>query len=125
MKLTTQVTHQPRKQIIIHEIAIYDSPQQFIDILTVGLPLGTVSAPLRWIDGVLLTFTALPPNTDFIAKDRAKGILHWDHVSFTSMKKYTPQIVSQNNIAVDIVDVSKNETFQAVSKFLLKKLKKK
>jgi len=123
--MTTQVKHQPRKQIIIHEMAIYDSAQQFIDIITVGLPPGTVSAPLRWIDGVMLTFTALSTNTDFIARERTKGILHWDHVSFAPMKKFTPQIISQNNIAVDIVDVSQNETFQSVSKFLLKKLKKK
>lgn len=120
-----QVKHQPRKQVIIHEMAIYDSAQQFIDNLTVGLPPGTIAQPLRWINGIVLTFNALPANNEFIARERAKGILHWDHVSFASMPKFTPQIISQNNIPVDIIDVSKNETFQSISKFLLKKLKKK
>ena len=123
--MTIQVKHQPRKQVIIHEMAIYDSAPQFIDFLTVGLPQGTVSQPLRWINGVLFTFNPLGTNTDFLSRERVKGILHWDHVSFAPMKKYTPQMISQNNIAIDIIDVSKNETFHPISKFLLKKLKKK
>jgi hypothetical protein len=123
--MVIQVKHQPRKQVIIHEMAIYDSAQQFVDLLTVGLPPGTISQPLRWINGVLLSFNPLPATTEFIAKERAKGILHWDHVSFAPLEKFIPQIISQNNIAIDITDVSKNETFQAISKLLIKKLKKK
>ena len=95
--MTTQVKHQPRKQVIIHEIGIYDSAQQLVDLSTIGLPPGTISTPLRWTNGVLMSFNPLPATTDFIARERAKGILHWDHVSFAPMKKFTPQIVSHFN----------------------------
>lgn len=118
-----QVKHQPRKQVIIHEMAIYDSAQQLIDISTTGIPAGTITSTVKWANGVLISYNPLPV-TDFISQERTKGILHWDHVSFAPLKKFTPQIISQNNIAIDIVDVSKNETFQSISKFLLKKLKK-
>jgi len=119
--MTIQVKHEPRKHVIIHEMGQYDSVQQLVDLMTAGIPQGALPPTLRWVDGIVLWFNAIPPTTDFMAKEREKGILHWDHVSFTRTKKFQEQVVSKNNIVVDIVDVSKNETFKAVSKFLKKK----
>jgi len=123
VKLATQVKHQPRKQIIIHEMATYDSVQRFVDVITVGMPAGSVSPPLRWIDGIVMTFTALPTNTEFIAKERTKGVLYWDHLAFAPMPKFTSHVTAKNNAVVNVTDVSENETFQSISAFLKKKLK--
>ena len=59
-----------------------------------------------------------------MAKERARGVLYWDHVSFAPMPEYQPTIMTQNGSRAYITKVEKNETFIAIGKFLKKKLKK-
>ena len=123
--MTIKVTHTPRKEVYIHEMAIYDSVDDMLDTLTAGIPPGVVREPLRWVNGILLTFNPIPTNSEFIIKERAQGILRWDHVSFALMTKYEQGISLSNGVSVNIIDVSNNETFSAIGKFLKTCVKKK
>lgn len=123
-KMVILVKHEPRKQVIIHELGQYDTAGELANIITAGAPQGTIFPVFRWGNGIILTFNAISTDTEFMVKERAEGILHWDHVSFAPMKQFKSQVISQNNLVVDVVDVSKNETFDAITKFLNKKIKK-
>lgn len=123
--MTIQVKHFPRKQVIIQEIAQYDKAQEMIDSLALGSPPNSILPSFRWANGIVFTFTVLQTNTEFIAKERTKGILYWDHISFAPMLDYSPTIVSANNSTAYITKVDKNETFIAITKFLCKKIKSK
>lgn len=115
--MTTQVLHQPRKQVIIHEMSLFDSAQEMIKNRAAANPPGTILY-FSWVDGVLLSFSSLPI-TDAVAKEIIEGRLHWDHVSVAPMPEYRPTIaLDEPQIVANILDVSANETFRAIGKFL-------
>lgn len=122
--MTIQVKHTPRKQVIIHEISQHKSYNEMFEDISLGYPPNSIMPPFRWINGIVFTFVALQTNTEFIAKERTSGVLHWDHLTFAPMPKYEPLFVSSNNSTTYITKVDKNETFVAIGKFLKKKLKK-
>lgn len=112
-----EIKYEPRKKVIIHEYAKYDSSEDLVEASVKGLPLGTVIAVLSWVDGVLLSFTASPIN-QIITKELLHGRLHWDHVSFAAMPEYRDQIMTANGITVSVMDVSNNPVFRAIAKFI-------
>jgi len=121
--MTIQVRHEPRKQVIIHEISQYATAEELAKLLTVGLPFGALPPLLRWVNGVVLSFTSLPAVGDMVAQEIIEGRLHWDHVAFAPMPTYQPQIaLPERGITLDIVNVSANETFSAIGSFLRSKL---
>lgn len=113
----TKVRYEPRKEVIIHEYTRYNSSEDFINASVKGAPPGAVVTALRWADGVLLSFSALPIN-EATTKELIEGKLHWDHVSFAPMSEYQDQIVTTNGITVVIRDVSNNSVFDAIAKFI-------
>src|SRR2546427_12728213 len=115
--MAIQVKYTPRKQVIIHEMVQYDNADDFASSLTIGAPSDAIFANLQWVNGIVLVFSALLPNTEEVARDRLKGILHWDNVIFAPMPKFTPTIRSKNKI-LNVIDVSRNDTFRAIGKFL-------
>jgi hypothetical protein len=115
--VSIKVKYEPRKEVIIHEYTKYDSSEDFINTSVVGAPPGTVVTAFRWVDGVLLTFNAMPAN-EITSKELIEGRLHWDHVSFAPMPEYREQIVTTNGITVVIRNVSNNPVFDIIAKFI-------
>jgi len=111
-----KVRYEPRKEIIIHEYTKYDSPEELIDSLVRGAPAGSIAA-LRWADGVLLSFNALP-NDPITTKEILEGRVHWNHANFSLMPQYKEQIITKSGVTIVIGDVSKNSSFQAVAEFI-------
>ncbi|RLI46226.1 hypothetical protein DRO64_01270 [Candidatus Bathyarchaeota archaeon] len=117
-----EVIYQPRKQIIIHEYSRYDTVKDLIRGAFSAVPPGATAGPLRWVDGIVLMYTAYPM-TDAIVKELIEGRVHWDHVSFAPMEEYKPAIhVEDLQITVRIVNVSINPTFRAIAKFIKENL---
>ena len=122
--MTILVKHEPRKYVIIHEMSIYETPEAMAKAMTAGMPMGALPPLFRWVNGVVLTFTALPVGGDsIIAREVIAGKLHWDHVAFASMPEYQPKItLSDRPVSIDVMDVSPNETFRAIGSFLQNKI---
>ena len=110
------VRYEPRKEIIIHEYTKYDSEQEFIDSMVRGIPAGSTTT-LRWADGVLLSFSAFPPDS-VTTKENLEGRIHWNHVNFALMPEYKEQVITKSGVTVFIGDVTKNSSFQAVAEFI-------
>lgn len=121
--MVIQVKHEPRKLIIIHELASYDTAQEMAEAWTAGLPLGSPPPQFRWVNGVAFISLALPAIGDVVTGEIVEGRLHLDHVSFAPMPEYQEEVtLEENNIAIPVIDVSKNESFVAVGNFLSQKL---
>jgi len=116
------VKYEPRKEVIIHETSTFETAQEFVEFLTQGLR-GNFP-PVHWVDGILLTFSALP-YTDTVSKEIIQGRLHWDHLSFAPLPEYQSTITTSDNAAsLTILNVSSNDTFRSVAKYIHEKLLK-
>ncbi|MFX1595637.1 MAG: hypothetical protein ACFFBK_06205, partial [Promethearchaeota archaeon] len=49
-------------RMVIHEYTSYDTAEDLINTLVSGLPPGSVLPVLKWVNGVLLSFRAMPIN---------------------------------------------------------------
>ena len=111
------VRHEPRNEIIIHEISPYDSVADFVSNLVVGLP-GPNFPPIQWAEGVLMNFNALP-FTDTVSKEIIEGKLHWDHVACALMEEFRENVdIPNRGMTIPIINVERNETFKAIGIFL-------
>lgn len=119
----TEVRYEPRKLVIIHEYTKYDSAEDFVNESVRGAPTGSVITALKWVNGVLLTHSAMA-HSETTAKELIEGRLHWDHVSFASMPRYQHQIVTPNGVTVIIRDVGGNPVFGAIAEFIKKEFLK-
>ena len=117
--MVIEVSHDPRKKVIIHEMSIYDAPEQLIRSNALGAPPNAVIF-FKWVNGVLFNFTPLPLGGDpVITQETIDGKLHWDHVSFTLMPEYQERLQFDGIQAqILVVDVTPNETFRAIGVFL-------
>jgi len=108
------IEYKPAVKIVVHEI-IRSEFQDFLNMFAIPQPSGAQRPNARWIDGILFIFKGFPPSPDAL-RDKIQGILHWEIVNFTEMKKYTPTVTNpKNNIIIDVLDNSNNT---AVSDFI-------
>jgi len=115
--MKTIVKYEPRKEVIIHEYTKYINSDELINASIRGLPTGSVLTALRWVDGVLLSFSSLPIN-DVTSKELIEGRLHWDHVSFAPMSQYHDQIITGTGVTVIIARADNNPVFRVIAEFL-------
>lgn len=123
--MVIQVRHEPRKQVIIHEISIYDNYLELAKAWNLAWQPGMLPNPIKWVNGVAFMFLSVAPLGDFMSKEIVAGRLHWDHVSIASMPQFMENIDVGNGLVIPVVDVGHNEVFVAVGKFLRNKLQKK
>jgi len=115
--MKTGVRYEPRKEVIIHEYTSYDSAEDLINTSAMGVPPGSFLTMLRWVNGVLLSFSALPIN-EVTAKELIEGRLHWDHVSFAPMPEYKDKIIAGTGVTFHIRNVSNNPVFATIAEFI-------
>jgi len=120
--MKTEVRYEPRKEVIIHEYTPYDSAEDLINASATSIPPGSFLT-VRWVNGVLLSFSALPIN-EVTTKELIEGRLHWDHVSFAPMPEYRDQIIAGAGVTFRIRDVSNNQVFAAIADFIKKEFLK-
>ena len=110
-----KVTYEQPKQIIIHGIFKADNPEHLVHTSFVGSQPGA-KLILRWADGIVFNITSYA-QTESITKEMIAGTIHWSHVSFAQMPTFQPQITS-NQITCIVVDVTKNDAFKVLARFL-------
>jgi hypothetical protein len=125
----TEVTFQQRREVVVLEYASYETPETLVSSMFGGAPQGAVVGPLRWVDGVVLSFNPLPMNSEAVMKELIGGRLYWDHVSFAPMKTYQSNVfIRESGVTANVVDVSRNPVFRDIAeaikqKFLADKVK--
>jgi hypothetical protein len=100
-----KITYESWKEIVIHEIMKY-SFEQFVKTHIVGIPTGTIAAPLTWARGIVFSRGPIPSTEDVI-REQLQGKIHYSNVSYASMPEYHEvHLDRQTNVTIPIVDVS-------------------
>jgi hypothetical protein len=105
-----EISVEPWKKLIIHEIIEYD----FEDWVK------QIAFSTRSSGGGIPTIVFSPsnfPTTNATIEEQLKGILHWSSVSFAIKEKFEHQIVSEN-ATINLVNVSVNEIFKELAQNL-------
>lgn len=112
-----KVTIKPWEEVVIHESIKYDF-KDFITICSIGVQLGGLAKPLKWAEGIVFRFGAMP-KTDEVTKEMFEGRIHWSSVEWAKMPKYQQVImIGDINAKIPIINVSNSAILCAVAKTL-------
>lgn len=78
------VEYQPIRKIIVHE-AIKHSLDEFRRMYANPKPNGGPPDTVRWIDGVVFSFSAIQPTPELTNERVRDGTIHWDFIIFAEM----------------------------------------
>jgi len=107
------ITVEPWKKLIIHEIIEYQFDDWVKQIAFSTRSSGGGIPTMQWTNGIVFASSSLP-TTNATVEEQLKGILHWSSVSFAIKEKFEKQIVKEN-ATINLVDVSVNEIFNKLS----------
>jgi hypothetical protein len=112
-----KVTFKPWEEVIIHE-SIHYSLEDLLKIHSIGVPPGGLADVLRWAEGVVFRFIAMPP-TDEIVREQLQGKIHWSAVEWALMPEYKNVILIQDiNAKIPIINVSATAILREIAKAL-------
>lgn len=120
----TIFTLEPYKKITVRSYMKYDDPDTFARSLTLAVPRGVVGrvGNLFWANGILFRHFAYPP-TDSVSKQHLLGRLPVDHIEYAVVPQFRNEI-RVDDMVISIIDVSNHTTFNALTKWIMKKLEK-
>ena len=107
------ITIDPWKKLIIHEIIEYQFDDWVKQIAFSTRSSGGGIPTMQWTNGIVFASSSLP-TTNATVEEQLKGVLHWSSVSFAIKEKFEKQIVKEN-ATINLVDVSVNEIFNKLS----------
>ena len=107
------ITIEPWKKLIIHEIIEYQFDDWVKQIAFSTRSSGGGIPTMQWTNGIVFASSSLP-TTNATVEEQLKGGLHWSSVSFAIKEKFEKQIVKEN-ATINLVDVSVNEIFNKLS----------
>ena len=107
------ITIEPWKKLIIHEIIEYQFDDWVKQIAFSTRSSGGGIPTMQWTNGIVFASSSLP-TTNATVEEQLKGVLHWSSVSFAIKEKFEKQIVKEN-ATINLVDVSVNEIFNKLS----------
>lgn len=108
-----EITIEPWKKLIIHEIIEYKFDDWVKQIAFSTRSSGGGIPTMQWTNGIVFASASFP-TTNVTVEEQLKGILHWASVSFAIKEKFEKQIVKEN-ATINLVDVSVNEIFNKLS----------
>jgi hypothetical protein len=116
-----EISIEPWKKLVIHEIIEYDFDDWVKQIAFSTRSSGGGIPTMQWANGIVFSPSNFP-TTNSTVEEQLKGILHWSSVSFAIKEKFVHQIVS-DNATINLVDVSVNDIFQELASSLKKRSK--
>jgi len=106
------------KEVIFLECTRYPSVEALSSTIATIIRTGEPMV-LKWAEGVVFSYSILPPATDSVMKEFLEGRVYWEDVIYALMPKYKPTI-SIGTLDIPVIDVSPNPTLRDVAKWLKK-----
>lgn len=119
-----EIIHEPWKTVVIHEIIQYDL-QMLVNLNSLGVTAGQLGRPINWANGIAFNHNPLPP-TEEVIKEQIQGKIHWSSLTFAFMPKHEQLItIPDVNIRIPVLDLSDNDVFGDMAKWIKKHYKSK
>jgi hypothetical protein len=109
------VCRQP-KQLVILECTRYPSLDDLAETIAVLIRTGNMTV-LKWAEGVVFSYTDIPPSTESLTEDFFEGKVYWSDVMYASMPEYKP-IIRVGTMDIPVINVTPNSFLRQVAKWL-------
>lgn len=91
------------KQLVILECTRYPSLNDLAETIAVLIRTGNMTV-LKWAEGVVFSYTGMPPTTESLTEDFLKGRMYWSDVMYVSMKP----TIRVGTMDIPVIDVTPN-----------------
>jgi len=108
-----EITIEPWKKLIIHEVIEYSFDDWMTQIAFSSKTAGGAIPTINWANGIVFQSFNFP-DTNIIVEEKLKGVLHWSSVMFAIKEKYEKQLI-KDNATINLIDVSVNEIFKKLA----------
>lgn len=117
-KATPEITIEPYKKIVIHEVIEYQFSDYVELVLTGTRAAGGTTIPLvHWCNGIVFQVVPFNPNGDAVIEQQLEGIVHYSSVSFALKEKFEPEVRSPLG-TLRLINASANPNFVALADLL-------
>jgi hypothetical protein len=106
----------PPKQLIILECTHYPSVEALARVVGTIISAGE-SVILKWAEGVVFSYTPVPPSTDMLVDEYVKGKVYWSDVVFAVMPEYK-QTIRVSTLDIPVIDVSPNPALSEIARWM-------
>jgi hypothetical protein len=120
---TPEITIEPYKKIVIHEVVEYHF-NDYIELVLTGTRVagGTTIPVIQWCNGIIFQAAPLNPDSEKVIEQQLEGVIHYSSVSFAVREKYEPEVRTSLG-TVRMVDASANPSFVALADVLKRRSK--
>ena len=110
---TMDITIEPWKKLVIHEVIEYNFDEWMTQIAFGSKTAGGAIPTINWANGIVFQSFSFP-DTNAVVEEKIKGTLHWSSVMFAIKEKYERQLI-KDNATINLIDVSVNEIFKELA----------
>jgi len=107
------VEYQPITKIIVHE-AIKHTYDEFVRMFAQAKS-NTPPQAVRWLDGIIFNYSAMPATPELINERVRDGAVHWDFIIFAEMPEYQNIVTHpETQVQLRVIDNSNNSAIADV-----------
>jgi len=106
------------KELVILECTRYPSLEALSRVVAVIISAGE-SVILKWAEGVVFSYSAVSPSTEFLADEYVKGRIFWSDVVYALMPEYK-QSIRVGTLDIPVIDVSPNPLLSEAAEWMKK-----
>ena len=120
-ELAPEISIEPYKRIVIHELIEYRFADLVDLILVSAHAAGGTTVPLiQWCNGVVFQIQPFNPNSERVIEEQLKGVVHYNAVTFALKEKFEHEV--RNGLGmVRLIDSSVNPNFVTLTEALKKR----
>ena len=104
------------KEVVFLECTKYPSVNALSTTIATIIRTGEPMV-LKWAEGVIFSYSLLPPTTDSVMKEFLEGRIYWEDVIYALMPEYKP-IIRLGTLDIPVIDVTPYPTLRDVAKWL-------
>lgn len=111
-----KIVCRPPKEVVFLEYTKYPSAEALFTTIATIIRTGEPMV-LKWAEGVVFSYSLLPPTTESVMKEFLDGITYWEDIIYALMPEYKP-IIRMGTLDIPVIDVTPNPTLRDAAKWM-------
>ncbi len=118
MSYNLQISIEPYKKIVIHEVIELGFQDLIDQMINQTRAVGGATIPmLSWCNGLVFQIASFNPNSEEIIKESLKGTVHYSAVTFAVKEDFEREIIRPTGTVL-LMNQSANANFKALADVL-------